>query len=984
MSVEPEEVIAMKNDSAVSECLAVLRKRITGELRTDAYSRMFYSTDASIYQVDPLAVVIPRHPEDVHAVVETAVEFAVPLLPRASGSSLAGQAIGEAIIVDCTRHLDKVLEIDAEARTARVEPGVILGSLNAELRPFGLHFGPDPASANRATIGGVVSNNSTGAHSIMYGMAADHVLGMQVRLSDGSRAEFGPTDETEVLHRSSASTREGLIYAGLRQLLADPINRATIRERTPRHWRRCGGYNLDRFALDGISFRVEQDPRFNVAALICGSEGTLAFIEEITLNLVPLPAMTCLAIVHFDELHAALEAVPMILEVDPSAVELLDHLGMSLCRAVPAWRRKLEGFVDGEPDCVLITEFYGESESELRARVEGFREHIARANCGAGAIVSVMDADGQADVWSVRKMGLGFLMSIKGDHKPIPFIEDAAVPLEHLAAYVTGIEKFCTDLDTKVAYYAHASAGCVHIRPLINTKSAEEIAKLPEIVSFAIELLHGFGGVLSSEHGDGRARSFFNERFFGADLYELYRSVKTVFDPDNLFNPGNIVNAGPMTENLRFGADYSTRRIETFFDFSENQGFDRAVEMCNGAGVCRKLESETMCPSFMATREEEHSTRGRANALRAVLSGAIVADGLADDRLFATMDLCLECKACASECPSSVDMAKLKMEFLAQYYDRKGIPLRARLFGNIARANRRFSGKGAPLVNALLRRSAVRWTLDKSIGITCKRLLPAFAPESFTSWFENRTPRASTSRQLVLFNDTFNTYNYPEVAMAATQFLEACGYEVLLPGHGCCGRPMLSKGLIAQARKAAHETLSKLMPFAEKGIPIVGLEPSCLLSFRDEYRALFPSDARVETVQSQSFLFDEFVAALAERNELPERFTEAAAHILYHGHCHQKALVGTRAARHVLALPVNYTVEEVDSGCCGMAGSFGFETEHYGISMDVGEDRLFPAIRACDTNTVICAGGVSCRQQIEHGTARMAKHPAEVLWEAVA
>ena len=520
---------------------------------------------------------------------------------------------------------------------------------------------------------------------------------MNVILSDGSTAHFGPLQLDELDRHLQYSGFEGDLYRSIAALVLDETNRDIIRDGTPRHWRRCGGYNLDRFIDGSVSFRTQRDPRFNLARLVCGAEGTLAVMTDITLNLVPLPRQTALAIVHFDDLKTALEAVPIILETDPSAVELLDHLGLMLCRDVPQYARLLDTFIEGEPNCVLITEFYGSSDAELLSRIEYLNDHLGRQRAGAGAVVAALDSQHQENVWTVRKVGLGLLMSIKGDHKPIPFIEDAAVPPEHLANYVTRIEQFCNDLGTEVAYYAHASAGCVHIRPLVNTKAAAEIAKLPEITAFSVELLHGYGGSLSSEHGDGRARSWINEHFFGPDLYRLYRQVKHTFDPQNLLNPGSVVEAEPMTENLRYGKDYQVVPLELHLDFSEDLGFDRAVEMCNGAGICRKRTTGTMCPSFMVTREEEHSTRGRANALRAALSGRLPTSELTSERMYEVMDLCIGCKACKAECPSSVDMAKIKFEFLAQYHAANGTPMRDRLFGDIARLSRLSSGPTAPI-----------------------------------------------------------------------------------------------------------------------------------------------------------------------------------------------------------------------------------------------------------------------------------------------
>ena len=973
----------MTQTDPIQDFLHHLQKRVAGDLRTDTYSRILYSTDASIYQAVPYGVLIPKTVDDVHAAVELAAQYRVPILPRTAGSSLAGQAVNQALVIDMTRHLDRVLEVNPEERWVRVQPGLVLDELNLYLRPMGLSYGPDPASSNRAAMGGIVANNSTGAHSILYGMTADHVLETSVILSDGSRATFGPVEDEALGHYLERPGLEGEIYRRIREMTQ--THAETIRAGTPRHWRRCGGYNLDRF-VEGVSFNYPQDKRFNLAKLICGSEGTLAVMTDIKLNLVPLPAKTALAIVHFDSLYEALAATPVILQVEPSAVELLDNLGLTLCRQVPEYARLLTTFIEGEPHCVLITEFHGESESEVEAKIERLKTHLAQEKVGR-TVVPAISPQLQNNVWTVRKAGLGLLMSIKGDHKPIPFIEDAAVPVEHLAEYVTRVEKFCNDLGTRVAYYAHASAGCIHIRPLINTKTASEVDKLPVIATFAVELLGEYGGSLSSEHGDGRSRSWLNERFFGRDLYALFRQVKQVFDPHNILNPGNIVDPPPMTENLRYGADYAVIPIREHLDFSLDMGFHRAVEMCNGAGVCRKKTTGTMCPSFMVTREEEHSTRGRANALRAVLSGRLPPDELTSPRMYQVMDLCVECKACKAECPSSVDMAKIKFEFLAQYYQKHRVPLRTRLFADIARWSRWSSGALAPVVNRALKNGVIRWGLERFVGITRQRPLPEFARRPFTHWFRQRMTdgggRIGSDERVVLFNDTFNTYNEPQVAIAATEVLEAAGFQVILPGHKCCGRPMISKGLVNEARRAAQDTVNRLAPFAEQGLPIVGLEPSCLLTIRDEYLYLLPDDPWVKVVAEHCYTFEEFIAGLADEGRLALEFNGQPRHILLHGHCHQKALVGTGPSRRVLELPPGYTVTEVDSGCCGMAGAFGYEAEHYQLSMAMAERRLLPAVREQGDETLIAAAGVSCRQQIRHGSGRVARHPAEILRAAL-
>ncbi len=971
----------MADIQAVQEFLHELRPRVRGELRADQYSRMLYSTDASIYQKMPLAVLIPRTVDDVQAAVELAARHRVPVLPRAAGSSLAGQAVNEALVIDSTRWLDGIHEINCEESWVRVGPGLVLDELNLALRPHGLQFGPDPASSNRAAMGGIVSNNSTGSHSILYGMTADHVLEAEVILADGTRTRIGPLGDEALQQHKARSGLEGRIYREVDQLALQ--NADAIRAGTPRHWRRCGGYNLDRFVEGGVNFNWPQDEQFNLAKLLCGAEGTLGVLTELKLNLVPLPRRTALAILHFDELFAALAAVPAMLETGPSAIELLDNLGLTLCRDVPEYARLLQTFVEGRPNCILITEFYGDTEAELQAKIDGLQRHLRSQNVPAGVIVPVHGSAQQEDVWTVRKVGLGLMMSIRGDHKPIPFIEDAAVPTDHLAEYVTRLEEFCNGLGTDVAYYAHASAGCVHIRPLINTKKAQEVAKLSQIMEFSVELLHGYGGSLSSEHGDGRARSWMNERFFGPELYRLYQQVKRSFDPDNILNPGNIVNAPPMAESLRYGEAYEVIPLRPALDFTDEQGFHRAVEMCNGAGVCRKKTTGTMCPSFMVTREEEHSTRGRANALRAAMSGLLPTSELTSERMYGVMDLCIGCKACAAECPSSVDMGKIKVEFLAQYYRANGTPLRARLFGHIAALSRMGSGPLAPLANATMRHPLTRALMERTLGVSRERTLPAFAPEPFTSWFRKRGAPQGSAKQVVLFNDTFNTWNEPHIAIAATEVLEALGYEVLLPGHRCCGRPMMSEGLVEDARRAALDVVSRLAAHVDAGIPVVGLEPSCLLMLRDEYRYLLPNDERVEHVAQKAMLFEEFIAQLADSGELALEFEQAARKLLLHGHCHQRALVGTGPSLRTLGLPGNYEVEEVDSGCCGMAGSFGYEREHYELSLKMAERRLLPAVREADADTLIVAAGTSCRHQIFHGSGRQALHPAEVLRDAL-
>lgn len=948
-----------------------LRAQVVGEVRTDTFSRVLYSTDASIYRVMPQGVLIPQTVADVQTAVALARSAGMPILPRTAGTSLAGQAVNAALVLDFTRHLDQIVEINTEEGWVRVQPGVVLDDLNGVLRPYGWQFGPDPASGNRACLGGIVSNNSTGAHSILYGMTADHLLAAEAVLDDGSLVRLGAGVA------GVGNGRLAQISQQIQQLVQDEANQAILREQTPRHWRRCGGYNLDRLLPE----RVVGDP--NLALLLCGAEGTLGVLTEVTLRLVPRPARTALAVLGFANQRAALTAVPTLLECAPSAVELLDNRQLQLCRQSPEFARRLAAFIEGEPFCLLLVEFYGESEAELRGKLDGLAAHVRRQGVAATAVTPILNAEQQAHVWAVRKGGLGLLMSLRGDVKPIPFIEDSAVPVEYLPEYVDKLTAFCADLGTELSAYAHASAGCLHIRPLLNTKLAQDVAKMPQIAEFAVDLLRGYGGVWSSEHGDGRSRSWLNERFFGPELYGLYRQVKQIFDPDNRLNPGNIVGAGPMTEHLRMGAAYEVIPLQTRLDFRRDQGFARAVEMCNGAGACRQRGTGTMCPSFMATREEEHSTRGRANLLRAALSGALPAAELTSPRMAEAMALCVGCKACQSECPSAVDMAKMKTEFLAQYQAVHGTPLRRRLFAQVALVSRLSSGVAAPLVNGAMGNGLVRGGMERALGIAAQRELSPFARRPFTQWWRRVGQQQGVDGPpVVLMVDVLTQYNYPQIGVAAACLLTAMGRRVVVPPVHDCGRAAFSQGLVDLARRQVGRVVQVLRPYAAQGVPILFLEPSDLSMLLDDVTVLLPDDTAVPLVAAHCRSLEQFVVEQADAAaQLP--WTTATRQVILHGHCHQKALTGTAATRQALALPPNYTVTELDTSCCGMAGSFGYEAAYQAVSVQMAERRLLPAVRDAAADVLVVAPGVSCRQQIWHGTGRVALHPAQVLWGGV-
>jgi FAD/FMN-containing dehydrogenase/Fe-S oxidoreductase len=958
-----------------------LRRVVRGDVRFDAASRLLYSTDASMYQVEPVGVVIPRHPDDVEAALEVARKHRVAILPRGGGTSLTGQTVNRALVIDFSRHLNRILEVDRDAMWVRVEPGVVQDELNHHVRPMGLLFGPDTSTSNRATLGGMLGNNSGGSHSIAYGLTVDHVLELTVLLADGSRVVFGDVTEDEFARKCALPGLEGHIYravARIRETYADEI-----RARYPSHWRRVAGYNLNELVGVGVkpgsyAGGGNGQPRMlNLARLVVGSEGTLATILEAKMRLVHRPKATALDVIHFHDLQEALECSQSILETGPYAVELTDKMILDLARGNIEQSQRM-GFVRGDPAAILIVEYAADSAEEARAKVEALEARRRRERFGYAAHAA-FDADEQQSIWKLRKAGLGLLLGMKGDKKPIAFVEDTAVHPRHLAKFVPRFREIFAKYDTEGAYYGHCSVGCLHIRPVINLKTPRGLEQVKAISEEIADLVVEFGGTLSSEHGDGRARSPLLERMYGPTLMRAFGELKRAFDPENRLNPGNIVGAPGITEHLRYSPQYTTWEPATLLDFADQGGFAAAVEMCNGVGVCRKTLEGTMCPSYMATRDEEHSTRGRANALRAVLSGKLPPAEFTGRRLYEVMDLCLECKGCKAECPSNVDMAKLKYEFLHHYYRANGLPLRNRLFGHIARLNA-LGRPVAPLVNRLSALGPARWLLEKIAGIDRRRPLPRLASQTFTEWFARHpTPPAAPRGEVVLFDDTFVRYNVPEIGRAAVQLLEAAGYQVRLVERKCCGRPLISKGMLDTARAHCAWNVEKLAPWVERGAAVVGLEPSCLLTLRDESVDLLRSGP-ARAVAKASFLLEEFL--VRERDRGLALDFHGGGRALLHGHCHQKALVGT--APTVAALRwAGYAVTEVDSGCCGMAGSFGFEREHYDLSVWLGNRRLAPAVKSAGPETEVVAPGMSCRQQIEHLTGRRAKHPAELLWQAL-
>jgi len=950
------------------EIEAELKKRVEGDIYFDRYSRLLYSTDASIYQIEPIGVVVPRHKGDVQAVVELANKFSVPVLPRGGGTSLAGQTVGHALILDFSKYMQNVLEVNQEELWCRVQPGLVQDELNAYVRSMGLQFGPDTSTSNRATIGGMIGNNSAGAHSLTYGKTLDHVIELTVLLSDGSEVVLKELSSDALEGKSQADSLEGRVHREVARLAQE--HRSEILARYPKIMRRVSGYNLDEF--------IKPQP-FNLSRILVGSEGTLGMVVEAKMRLVPKPKWTALDVIHFDDDLEALRASQVILETAPYALESTDKMILNLARGNIVQSQRL-GFVQGNPSSLLMVEYAGDTEAQVKEQVYKLEEVRKAQHIGYAATLAFKPEEVKA-VWGVRKAGLGLLLGTKGDKKPIAFVEDTAVAPAKLPEFIKRFREIITRHDAIAGYYGHCSVGCMHIRPLIDLKEASEMKKMVSIADAISDLVLEFNGAMSGEHGDGLARSHFNQKLFGAVLYEAFRQVKRVFDPKNLMNPGKIVDAPAMTESLKISPRYQTWQPETTLDFTGQGGFARAVEMCSGMGECRKKLDGTMCPSYMGTLDEEHSTRGRANALRAVLSGKVPKEEFTGKRLHDVMDLCLECKACKAECPSNVDMAKLKYEFLDHYHRVNGLPLRNRLFGGIERLNR-IGSQFAPLSNWVVGSGLNRWLMEKLAGIDRRRPLPQFAGVTFEDWFDGRKPEGDGAKgEVVLFHDTFNNFNTPNVAVATTRLLERLGYHVLLVNKRCCGRPMISKGMLGEAKNNAAWNVDQLAEYAERGVPIVGMEPSCLLTLRDEYPDfLRTNDAKL--VARNSFLLEEFLLQERDTGKVSLSFGANGRKALLHGHCHQKALVGT-VPTVALLKGVGFEVSEVDSGCCGMAGSFGFEKEHYDLSLTIGNRRLAPAVKSASAEVEIVAPGISCRQQIEHLTGRKAKHTAEVLWEVL-
>lgn len=942
-----------------------------------------YSTDASVYQERPLAVAVPMNGEDLKTLIAFASAHGVTLIPRTAGTSLAGQVVGRGIVVDVSKHFNGILEVNAQEHWVRVQPGVVRDDLNAHLRPYGVMFGPETSTANRAMVGGMVGNNSSGLHSIVWGDTRSHLLEATVLLDDGSEVVFRALDDATLFDKLTLSTREGDIYRRMNDLLSDADNREAIKTGYPKPTltRRNTGYALD--------MMVDTGQPFNFCKLLAGSEGTLGILTEAKLNLIPLPPSEVgLLCIHCSTLIESLHANIVALRHHPEASELVDKYIMDFTKEHPTYRYN-RFFIEGDPAALLMVEFRGDTIDEVQQKAAALKAELMAV--GLGYAYPLITGPETNLVWDVRKAGLGLIRNLPGDTQPVNLIEDCAVPPENLPAYIEDLQQILSHHGLDASYYAHAGAGELHVEPLINLKTDEGKRVFRAVLADTTQLVKKYNGSLSGEHGDGRLRGEFIGAVLGEAVYGLLKEVKMIFDPKGVFNANKIVDAPPMDKFLRYEQDTSAIKIDTVFDFRKQESILRLSEKCSGSGDCRKthISGGTMCPSYMATREEKDTTRARANILRQFLTTSTKANRFDHPEIKEVMDLCLSCKGCKTECPSGVDVAKMKAEFLQHYYDANGTPFRTWVIANFTKSQQ-LASYFPKLYNATISSRILSPLVKQVLGFAKNRSLPKVGRTTLRKWIEKQQPpsgwQPTQKKQVYLFCDEFTEYNDVSIGQATYRLLTALGYQVKLARHVESGRTYLSKGLVRKAKAIADTNVNYLKDLITTNTPLIGIEPSAILTFRDEYPDLVDKELQKDAYQlaKHTLLIDEFLAMEMEAGHIVESmFSDVPRQVKLHGHCYQKAFHLVEHTAKILAFPKGYEVTVIPSGCCGMAGSFGYEKEHYDVSMKVGELILLPTVRSTPDEVLIAAPGTSCRHQIKDGAQRTAYHPVEILWEAL-
>lgn len=939
-----------------------LRQAIKGEVYHDPLTCAIYSVDASIYEVAPLGVAMPKDKEDLINILKIAAKHQIPVTARGAATGITGGCLGQGLIIDTSKYLNKILEINLQEEYAICEPGVVQDRLNEALSPSGYRLGPDTSTGNRATLGGMLANNSAGARSLLYGRMVDHVEEVELALAGGELLSFHAISEEEWTKKRLLAGTEGTIYQEVQRILN--TSREALLHRFPKIPRHVSGYNLDKLLTA---------PPLNICNLITGSEGTLGIATKIKVKIAKKPQFTGICIVHLEDMIAGMRSVNAMLAHRPIALEMIDDKILKSARLSPAVQTKLEWLI-GNPQAVFIAEFDGPSQKVVDTKLNDFAGAMLSIKMGYAHPI-LNNPQEIAAVWDVRKAGLGLLLSKRGYSRAIAFIEDLSVPPDKLSDFIQEFNAYMKSIGKEAGIYGHVGSGCIHIRPYIDLRKKEELIRMKEILDHISSMVLAYGGAMSGEHGDGLVRSWLNEKMFGPEVYQAFKNLKKAFDPRNLMNPGKIVNGPPFSENLRLNPESKNLKIPTFLDFSNEGGFELAADMCNGNGLCRKSE-QVMCPSFQASGEEYHTTRARAQTLRSIIHEKLPLQELTGQALYDVLDLCIECKGCKNECPSQVDMAKMKSEILYQYQEKHGYSLRSLIFTSIHRLNE-LTSPFATLFNTLASTRFSKFLLS-CLGIAPERTLPTLAKERFSIWFckQKQMPKA---KKVLLFNDTYTEFNEPDIGKAAFHVLSALDYEIMLAEGFCCGRPLLSKGFLKEAKKQAIQNVQRLDGLIPVEIKIIVLEPSCLSAIRDDYHGLLGNDEKLKRLISHTVSFEEFLQSHLQDGKLPLKFSDNKRNVWMHGHCHQKALVGTLPTLEVLRGVKAFSVREIDSGCCGMAGSFGYEKEHYLFSMKIGELKLFPKIRSTEQDDLIIASGVSCRSQIQDGTKRHAVHLAEAI-----